>query len=213
MRQSLAPVSSNAMNSRASLAPGRASMAPGKIGGGGKRQSSFGGRQSMAPGRRSTLAAGGPTKQMEDPRNVREKGFVRQSLQRLIEFLVENNYDRQISPKQLEAPTTKDFLHILTFLYNQIDPRFVLGANVAEEVPAMFKRLRYPFNISKSHLQAVGSPHAWPSLLAALVWLTELLQVSHRIQTRMHTHSPKRSSLWTSPPLLARRRLFLFPPL
>ena len=45
----------------------------------------------MAPGRRSTLAAGGPTKQMEDPRNVREKGFVRQSLQRLIEFLVENN--------------------------------------------------------------------------------------------------------------------------
>lgn len=182
MRQSLAPVSSNAMNSRASLAPGRASMAPGKIGGGGKRQSSFGGRQSMAPGRRSTLAAGGPTKQMEDPRNVREKGFVRQSLQRLIEFLVENNYDRQISPKQLEAPTTKDFLHILTFLYNQIDPRFVLGANVAEEVPAMFKRLRYPFNISKSHLQAVGSPHAWPSLLAALVWLTELLQYERQTE-------------------------------
>lgn len=180
MRQSLAPVSSNALNSRASLASGRASIAPGKMMGMtklGGRNSSFGGRQSMAPGRRSTLAAGGPIKQMDDPRNVREKGFVRQSLQRLIEFLVENNYDRQISPKQLEAPTTKDFLHILTFLYNQIDPRFVLGPNVAEEVPAIFKRLRYPFNISKSHLQAVGSPHAWPSLLAALDWLVELLQV------------------------------------
>ena len=37
---------------------------------------------------------------------------------------------------------------------------------------------RYPFNISKSHLQAVGSPHAWPSLLAGLVWIVELLQAS-----------------------------------
>lgn len=106
--------------------------------------------------RRSTLAAGGPTKQMDDPRNVRDKGFIRQSLHRLIEFLVENNYDRQISPKQLEAPTTKDFLHILTFLYNKIDPKFVLGPNVAEEVPAIFKRLRCalifiaPLNIAAS---------------------------------------------------------------
>jgi SMC interacting uncharacterized protein involved in chromosome segregation len=80
---------------------------------------------------------------MEDPRNVRDKNFIRNSLQRLIEYLVENNYDRQISPKQLEAPTTKDFLHILTFLYNKIDPKFVLGPNIAEDVPAMFKRLRY----------------------------------------------------------------------
>jgi kinetochore protein NDC80 len=44
-----------------------------------------------------------------------------------------------------------------------------------EEVPALFKRLRYPFGISRSALFAVGSPHTWPGLLAALVWLTELL--------------------------------------
>lgn len=56
MRKSLAPVSANSMNSRASLAPGRASIAPGKMGGGrttlSGRNSSFGGRQSMAPGGR-----------------------------------------------------------------------------------------------------------------------------------------------------------------
>jgi kinetochore protein NDC80 len=38
---------------------------------------------------------------------------------------------------------------------------------------------RYPFfhDISKSHLQAVGSLHAWPVLLAMLTWLVELIVV------------------------------------
>ena len=93
-------------------------------------------------GRRSTLAAGGPTKQIDDPRPVKEKSFIRSGLQRLIEYLVENNYDRQISQKQLESPSAKDFLHVLVFLYNKIDPKYVLGPNTADEVPAIFKRLR-----------------------------------------------------------------------
>ena len=36
------------------------------------------------------------------------------------------------------------------------------------QVPQLYKRLKYPFQISKSNLTAVGSPHTWPSLLAAL---------------------------------------------
>lgn len=46
---------------------------------------------------------------------------------------------------------------------------------IEDDVPAFFKRLRYPFQISKSSLFAVGSPHTWPTLLASLVWITELL--------------------------------------
>ena len=165
----------------------RASLAPGKMGMGRPsvataRKSSFGTRQSMAQaGRRSTMVAPG-SKQMDDPRNVKDKLFLQNAKHRLIEYLVENSYDRQISLKQLEAPSTKDFLHILEFLYKKIDPRFTLSQNVAEDVPAMFKRLRYPFNISKSHLQAVGSPHAWPSLLAALNWIVELLQYEKQVE-------------------------------
>jgi len=150
------------------------------------RKSSIGARQSMAQaGRRSTIVAGGAGKAMDDPRNVKDKLFLQNAKHRLIEFLVENCFDRQISLKQLEAPSTKDFLHILEFLYKKIDPRFSLSANVAEDVPAMFKRLRYPFNISKSHLQAVGSPHAWPSLLAALNWMVELLQYEKQVEVAM----------------------------
>ena len=39
----------------------------------------------------------------------------------------------------------------------------------------VFKTLGYPYTISKTSLSAVGSPHAWPQLLAALEWLVELL--------------------------------------
>ena len=49
-----------------------------------------------------------------------------------------------------------------------------------DEVPAFFKRMRYPFAISKSALFAVGSPHTWPGLLAALVWLTDLLYYAEK---------------------------------
>ena len=195
MRKSLAPVSANTLNSRNSMAPARASLAPGKMGMGRQsmlsgnmtsRKSSFGARQSIAQaGRRSTILGGGVGKQMDDPRNIKDKLFLQNAKHRLIEFLVENAYDRQISLKQLEAPSTKDFLHILEFLYKKIDPRFALSVNVAEDVPAIFKRLRYPFTLSKSHLQAVGSPHAWPSLLAALNWMVELLQYEKQVEVAM----------------------------
>lgn len=163
-RKSLAPVSASTMNSRQSLAASRQSLAPGKMSGGratlSGRKSSFGGRQSLAPGsRRSTLAPG--SKQMEDPRNVKDKAFIRASQQRVIEFLVANNYERQISQKMLEAPATKDFLHILQFLYNKIDPKFQLGPNVGEEIPAIFKRLRHV------HFAHLGVP--FPTFLRLLL--------------------------------------------
>ena len=39
----------------------------------------------------------------------------------------------------------------------------------------MFKQLRYPYQISKTSLVAVGTPHTWPALLATVMWLIELL--------------------------------------
>ena len=64
----------------------------------------------------------------------------------------------------------------------QVDPHLspkVLG-KVEDDIPALYKRLRYPFQISKSALFAVGSPHTWPGLLAALAWLVELLSYSDK---------------------------------
>ena len=64
----------------------------------------------------------------------------------------------------------------------QVDPNLAAKSlgKIEDDVPALFKRLRYPFGISKSSLFAVGSPHTWPSLLAALTWLAELLNYEEK---------------------------------
>jgi hypothetical protein len=95
--------------------------------------------------------------------------------QTLITYLATHGYDRPLSPKLLSS--NKEFGAVVAFLARRIDPGAApLTGRVEEEVPALFKRLRYPFSIPKSALQAVGSPHTWPALVAALAWLVELLQ-------------------------------------
>ncbi len=44
-----------------------------------------------------------------------------------------------------------------------------------DEVSIAFRSLGYPFPISKTGLVAVGSPHTWPALIAAIDWLVDLL--------------------------------------
>jgi kinetochore protein NDC80 len=84
----------------------------------------------------------------------------------------------------LSSPTTKDFTNVMLFLVRQIDPNLLKGfGKLEEEVPQLYKRLRYPFAISKSNLTAVGSPHTWPTILAALCWVVELLNYSARADT------------------------------
>lgn len=104
----------------------------------------------------------------------------------------------QITGKQMTSPSSRDFRQISAFLFNQFDPNFVFdNDNFEDEFKQFLLQLgyehtyrdtavgllmcvrarRYPFNISKSSLKSPGSPHTWPSLLAALVWMIELLQV------------------------------------
>lgn len=87
----------------------------------------------------------------------------------------------------LTSPTTKDFNNVMLFLLRQLDPTAAKGpVKMEEEVPALYKRLRYPFQISKSNLTAVGSPHTWPSILAALTWLVELLNYQEQADHAQH---------------------------
>ena len=94
----------------------------------------------------------------------------------MLKYLTEHNFDHSISPKILSRPSNKDFSNIVLFLFKQYDPNFTLTGKFEDEVVAMFKQLGYPCNISKANITAAGTPHAWPPLLAALVWLVELLQ-------------------------------------
>lgn len=82
----------------------------------------------------------------------------------------------------------------------QVDPNVKFAAKWEDEVAVLFKRLGYQFPISKSALQAVGSPHTWPGLLAALAWVVELLNYEERAEAsrqsvRVPPPSPPASAL------------------
>lgn len=69
---------------------------------------------------------------------------------------------------------------MVQFLFQKFDPNLKALGKIEDEVPLFLKRLNYPFQISKSALFAVGSPHSWPSVLAALTWLVELLNYEEK---------------------------------
>jgi len=117
-----------------------------------------------------------PTRQVVDTRNVADKTVLNSNIKRLSNYLATHNYDGQCGVKVLVRPSGRDFADIICFLFGQIDPNFKLTGKLEDEVIMMMKTLGYPYTINKSSITAVGSPHAWPSLLAALVWLLDLLE-------------------------------------
>jgi len=101
-----------------------------------------------------------------------------------------------LSVKQLvNGPSGRDFQNIMTFLFRRVDPTFhqqpptVAGSSkqqqrgdevvlkFEDEVSMAFRCLGYPFPISKTGLVAVGSPHTWPALIAAIDWLVDVLTI------------------------------------
>lgn len=179
-RQTLEPLSNNQLNNRPSLANSRQSLKPSS------------GRPSLAPQtnerssnagidrRSSAFASHSAVKQ--DPRPLGDKNFQNSCIRTVIAYLSSNGYPYAVSPKVLSSPTGKDFAQIVQFLFQKFDPSLKVLGKVEDEVRLFLKRLCYPFQISKSALFAVGSPHSWPSVLAALTWLVELLNYEDKAE-------------------------------
>ena len=155
-----------------------------------KRASTTGivGHNGATPGRktpggsRRTSIFGWSQQSKLDPRPLTDKQYLNECVRTLITYLTTHGYDNPVSPKTLTHPTSKDFVHIVTFLFRKVDSSLKIVGKMEEEVPQIFKKLKYPFPISRSALYAVGSPHSWPSLLAALTWLVELLNYEERAE-------------------------------
>lgn len=113
---------------------------------------------------------------VNDPRNYADKHFLNDSIRTLMKYLVEHNFDYNIPAKNLTRPSNKEFTAIVLFLFRQYDLNYTLTGKFEDEVVAMFKQIGYPCQISRANITAAGTPHAWPYLLAALVWLVDLLE-------------------------------------
>lgn len=189
-RQTLGTLSPNNLNNRQSLAPGKAgkdsrqslkplsaaagrpSVAPRQL----ERPSNAG----LDPRRSSAFGKSGTAK--ADPRPLNDKNFFNSCIRTIITYASMHAYPYPLSPKILTSPTGKDFMQLAFWLFQRFDPTLKTFGKVEDEVPLFFKRLNYPFQISKSALFAVGSPHSWPSVLAALSWLVELLNYDDRAE-------------------------------
>eukprot|EP01039_Chlorochromonas_danica_P011401 gene11401-12741_t len=205
-RTTLGPLNSSAINTRntrrvsvepTSKFPPRPSLSGSGGGGGGGRRSSLttttaamagqgpGGPNGPGMARASSLsssAGGSSSSRVSDPRPITDKSFLNMSIRLLLDFLNQHGYEHVVNAKILSKPTNKDYYQIVLFLFHLIDPNYVCTGKIEEEIVAMFRFLGYPFAINKSNISAVGSPHAWPQMLASIMWLVELLSYDDAVQ-------------------------------
>ncbi|OLL25921.1 Kinetochore protein ndc80 [Neolecta irregularis DAH-3] len=148
----------------------------------GRRSSAHSGRQSSIGGFLNIPSSQVPTK---DPRPIRDKATQAQYNKTVLEYLLQAGYQNPIGTKTLQQPTAKDFAMIFKFLYCQLDPNFKFEKKIEDDVTYCLKSLRYPFtsDISKSSLQAVGSSHSWPPILAMLHWIVELCTCTGKLMS------------------------------
>ena len=167
-----------------------------------QRESMRGSRQSYAPpsARRSSgyssgthnrpssigiLSATVNSSLQKDPRPVRDKTFQAACQRMILDYLMATAFPSPVSLRTLQTPTSKDFALIFKWLYNRLDPKYQFVKKIEDEVVACLKALKYPFadQISKSQISAVGSMHAWPSILAMLHWMTEICVCIERLES------------------------------
>ncbi|CAO3569908.1 unnamed protein product [Mortierella alpina] len=129
------------------------------------------------------------TVSMKDPRPIKDKAFQRSLVHSIVDYLTQNGYPNNITPKNLMQPTNKDFQDVFKFLYQKLEPRYLFQKKFEDEVPVLMKTMRYPAadTISKTALYTVGAPHSWPSMLALLGWMVDVIKVvaKHKDNTKV----------------------------
>ena len=121
-----------------------------------------------------------------DSRPLGDKSYITSCSRQVIDFLNTRGFNISLSARDLSSPSLKEFTALSIFLFRKVDGNFKCGSKSEDDVPTVFKQLRYPFQISKISITAAGSPHTWPSLLAALTWMIQILIYEEETRTCVH---------------------------
>jgi SMC interacting uncharacterized protein involved in chromosome segregation len=181
----------------------------GMFGGAASSMTSSSAAPPPVPGRMS-IAGGGTTARRsstgirkDDPRPIMSAAFVREQYNAIVQYLLDNHYDHDISPSLLKGPMLVEFKNIFTFLTKYFVPKFQLSDKFDNDITAFLKLIkyewivvvalsarsvdllpgkfkfccRYPSSISKTALIAPGTAANWPHCIAALGWMVELCRV------------------------------------
>ncbi|XP_052243682.1 kinetochore protein NDC80 homolog isoform X2 [Dreissena polymorpha] len=134
-------------------------------------------RLSSSTPRKSNIGLRNASGPLKDPRPISDRAFQQKCIRTVMDFLTGNHFQNNITPKVLQSPTSKDFYKLFEFVVGFIIPKYKVPQKPEEEIPRLLKQLGYPFLISKTSMFAIGSPHTWPSLLAALVYLIDNINI------------------------------------
>ena len=109
------------------------------------------------------------------------------NIKRIIEFLSLHNYNQEISTVILRNLKDYDFESIVKFLLRLIDPNIRIENGVKEDFPRIMQMLgygyevrfhcRYPTQFEKSTMNSINSPFNLPTFIAAIKWLTQVIDV------------------------------------
>ncbi|WKY13890.1 hypothetical protein Q1695_004606 [Nippostrongylus brasiliensis] len=121
------------------------------------------------------------TSNFKDTRPLFTKDCQNDMIKTVHEFLEEHDGENCLPERLIRSPTKQDFVRIFESIYQHLSPDFQLN-NVIEEVPMIFRELGYPVPIKPSTMQTIGASHSWPTLLGALTWLIEQVNVFYTLQ-------------------------------
>ncbi|CAH8820497.1 unnamed protein product, partial [Trichobilharzia szidati] len=133
---------------------------------------------SLQPDRKSRQAR--PTSvigQEQNPvnRDVKYKSQNNESVESLMQFLINTNYNSP-SPEASSTLNSKEIFSMFEHIVRQIDDTFrIEGGGMKTEAVfvSTLKKFGYPNPLSKLHLVAPGAPQAWNSVVTAMIWLIE----------------------------------------
>ena len=125
--------------------------------GGGSSMRGYGGRESMTPNHRENVKVA-----VKDSRPLTDKSYQQEKTRDIIEFCRNANYPGTLAPNNFPL-STAEFRKLFEFLMQFLAPDFIMPKmqEMANELPALLKKLGYPGTISKAMFQTIGTLHSW----------------------------------------------------
>ncbi|KAB0792128.1 hypothetical protein PPYR_14089 [Photinus pyralis] len=114
----------------------------------------------------------------KDSRPISDKKWQYEQLVKVRSFFARN--EPQIDHNAIKAGMPTDmFIAVTAAYFRRIDKRIIINReNYIEEVPSRLRLFRYPISVKPSLMKAVNIPHSWPSVIAILAWLHDVIESS-----------------------------------
>ncbi|KAF5285997.1 hypothetical protein FQR65_LT12994 [Abscondita terminalis] len=118
----------------------------------------------------------------KDNRPVSDKRWQYEQLVKIKNFVAVNI--PEIDHNNIKSGLSLDtFIVLVARLFELIDKRLMINReNYMEEIPANLKLFNYPVTIKPSLMKTVNTAHSWPSVVAIISWLTDLVSYANFVE-------------------------------